>query len=127
MSNVIQFPKNTISSPKTEEEMVSGVDNLKYNHVEQTMDVIVPMLFHNMELAGFTFAPLDDSEIDDYLKDGSFLVESIKSILYKYHNIYHPFQDIADNIFLQDDEGNYTLAKKLEVDLQNYRVEQDES
>ena len=121
MSNVIQFPKNTISSPKTEEEMVSNVDNLKYNHIDQTMDIIVPMLFHNMELAGFTFAPLDDSEIDDYLKDGSFLVESIKSILYKYHNIYHPFQDLKMLLklekFLKNFKNNLENGSHQSIDL----------
>jgi hypothetical protein len=129
MSNVIQFPSKRTHIPVdelTEEDVLSNVDNIKYNHINETINAVVPMLFHNMELAGFEFE-LDDSEPDIFVKDGSFLVESIRSMLCKFYEIEHPFQFIADNIFVSDGEGNFSLAKKLELNLESFKVEEEDS
>jgi hypothetical protein len=126
MSNVIQFPSKRALPVEeiTQEEVMSNVDNIKYNHINETINAIVPMLFRNMELAGFEFE-LDESETDIFVKDGSFLVESIRSMLCKFYEIEHPFQFIADNLFVRDGNGNFTLAKKLELDLESFKVEED--
>jgi dGTP triphosphohydrolase len=126
MGNVIQFPsKNPLPETLTEEQVANNVDNIKYNHVNETINAIVPMLFHNMDLAGFDFA-LDEDELDIYVKDGSFLVESIRSMLCKFHDIEHPFQFIAENIFVSDGDGKYTLADKIELDLEEFKIEETE-
>jgi hypothetical protein len=125
MGNVIQFPsKKPLSENITEEQVTISVDNIKYNHINETINAIVPMLFHNMELAGFDFA-VDEDEIDLYVKDGSFLVEAIRSMLCKYHDIEHPFQFISENVFVSDGNGKYSLAGKLDLDLEEFKIQED--
>ena len=126
MSNVIQFPYKRANVPLeqlTEEDVTNSVDNIKYNHINETINAIVPMLFHNMELAGFEF-DFDEGEEDFYIKDGSFLVESIRSMLCKFYEIEHPFQFIADNTFVHDEKGNFSLTKKLDLNLETFIVEE---
>jgi len=125
MGNVIQFPsKKPLPENITEEQVTISVDNIKYNHINETINAIVPMLFHNMELAGFDFA-VDEDEIDVYVKDGSFLVEALRSMLCKYHDIEHPFQFISEHVFISDGKGKYSLAGKLDLDLEEFKIKED--
>src|SRR5882672_1714377 len=72
---------------------VSGLKRLKANHIGETLITVIPMLFHNIELAGFL---LDE---DAQEKDTTFIIESIKSLLYKQYGIYHPLHDVVEKVF----------------------------
>lgn len=125
MGTVIKFPTSHVNPPLDEVELLSSVENIKHNHIEETMAAVLPMLFNNLDLASFDFETLEEEIPDAFIKDGSFLVESIRSMLCKYYGIYHPFQEIAEQIFEQDEDGNYNLAKKLEIDLAGFKVERN--
>lgn len=121
MDNVIKFPSRgkftgQQSSPINDEEVLTNVSMVKINHVNETLATIVPMLFNNMELAGFDFSVEDEND-DENIKDGSFIVESIRSMLFKHYGIKHPFQDIANSVFVRQKDGTYSLTKRLEVDI----------
>lgn len=121
MDNVIKFPTrgrfiDHPNTPQTDDEVVSSVSLIKINHVNETLATVVPMLFNNLELAGFDFQVEDEND-DENVKDGSFIVESIRSMLCKYHGIRHPFQDISDAVFERQDDGSYNLTKRLELDI----------
>lgn len=117
MDNIIQFPrKNGMEDkflPTSEEEINSKIDLLKYHHIHETLATVIPMLFSNLEAAGFDCS--DDT--DENLKDGAFVVEAIRSILCKYHGIDHPFQEIAQNVFLPDidHEGMLKVVEELNI------------
>jgi hypothetical protein len=128
-SNVITFPsrgKFINNPPISEESAAIGVSMVKFNHINETLATVIPMLFNNLELAGFDFSA-EEEEQDDNVKDGSFIVESVRSMLCKYHNIKHPFQDIAETIFIKEKDGTFKLTKKLEIELSDYEEEGSES
>lgn len=117
MDNIIQFPRKNGEEdrflPTSEEEISSKVELLKYHHIHETLATVIPMLFANLEVAGFDCS--DDT--DENIKDGAFVVEAIRSILCKYHGIDHPFQEIAQNVFLPDidHEGMLKVVEELNI------------
>jgi len=118
-SNVIKFPtNNTRIVPIDEIDIATNIKMVKINHINETLTTIIPMLFTNIELAGFSIS-LDEDEIDDNLKDGALIVESIRSLLCKMHDLEHPFQKLADDIFIQseDDIDELTMREKLNITL----------
>jgi hypothetical protein len=118
-NNVIQFPKknNNINRDDIEiEEISRNVTMMKQYHIQETIANLAPIIFNNLEIAGFS---IGDDEDDEIIRDGAFIVESIRSILCKHYGIYHPFQQIADNIFEPDEEeeGALRIVEKLNLKL----------
>lgn len=115
-TNVIQFPKKSKLSPPeiSPTEVISNVNMIKYHHIEETLNTIVPMLFTNIELAGFSIA-VDDDEEDQNIKNGALIVESIRALMCKLHNVPHPFINLADSIFIDTGEGSLELIKQLQL------------
>jgi hypothetical protein len=91
--------------------------------------MLMPMLIRNMELAGFHIVLPEDEE-DKNIKDVALIVESLRSLMCKYYEIKHPFQDISEEIFQYNDDGSFALAKTLEMDFSEFEIsimEQPES
>jgi hypothetical protein len=127
-SNVIQFPFSGQQKTKTisVEETEKGVNMVKYNHINSTLSTVVPMLFNNIELAGFHVVPEYGDSDDKHLKDGSLIVESIRSILCKYYDLKHPFQILANNVFITIGDDHLKLADRLEMDIEPEDVDEYE-
>lgn len=110
-NNVINFPK-AYSGPVQEkvlaEDITRNLDMMKQFHIQETLTNIVPMIFNQLDISGFS---LGDDEKDDLktLKDGALIVESLRSFMCKYYEIYHPFQRLAENVFEADKEEPETL------------------
>jgi hypothetical protein len=121
-NNVIAFPSKKVSiptvGPQSDAEVALNVSQVKFNHINETLSVIVPMIFSNIELAGFDFLPDDENDDDPNLKDGALLVETLRSILCKYYGISHPLQCVADELFVKEDDGSFTLAETLVIDFE---------
>ena len=47
--------------------------------------------------------PEDEDDLPD-IKDGAFIIEAIRSFMCKHYGLYHPFQQVTENIFTQDEE-----------------------
>lgn len=116
-NNIITFPgkskldSNIIQSPKSLEDVTDTVDVVREAHIQQALEQIVPMLFDNLALAGFQ--PLDETEL---LKDGSLIVESMRSFMSKLYGMSHPLQLIAENIFVQSDpDGAIEVSDKIKI------------
>lgn len=126
MSNIINFPKEKVANkeniPKSINEIKTSVDSMKHAHIQETITVITPMIFQQLAVAGFE---LIDDEEELSLKDGAFLVESIRSILYRYYDLTHPFQKIADSAFNIDDNGLLSIVNKLDLDLKEETEESE--
>lgn len=115
-NNVITFPKSKIvqkgaTPPSTPEEIKMNLDCVKYNHVQETISLIAPMIFQQLSLAGFEL--MEDEDIDS-IKDTAFLIEAIKAMLYKYYELEHPFQKIAQNVFTENN-GLLSITDTLEL------------
>lgn len=118
-NNVIIFPKQNkryISEELKIEDAQKNTELIKHFHIQETLSTITPMLFQQLEIAGFDLVSSDEN---DDVKDGAFIVESIRSILCKYHGLYHPFQQIAENVFSPDKEeiGALRIADSLNLEL----------
>jgi len=126
MDNVIPFPKNN-KIPADHDEVDLRIQNLKNHHINDTITVIVPMLFSYLESAGFEFDDIDEDEAEEQvihdpnIKDAAFMVEAIRSLLCKHHGMDHPFQQISEHIFEPDlaNKGIFNLAKKINIVFKN--------
>lgn len=119
MDNVIQFPKKyKTKNPKkeiNEEQLKSNILDIKLTHINEALVVILPQLFSNIDMVGASSTDVDLEEIDDS-KEINLIAESIRSILYKYHNIDHPFQLLADKVFHIDENDNIKITKKIIIE-----------
>lgn len=117
MGNVIPFP-GKYSGPEPEvkiEEIKQNVDMMKHFHIQETIQNLAPLIFNQLDIAGFSFADEEDTDI----KDGAFIIESVRALLCKHYDIYHPFQAVAENIFYPDDEepGVLRIVDELALNL----------
>jgi hypothetical protein len=125
MDNVIPFPKNNQNAIPTDiDEVESRLEQLKFHHINEAISVVVPILFSYLESAGFEFDGMDEEDdgLDDpNIKDAAFMVEAIRSLLCKHHNMDHPFQQISEGVFEQDavNKGVFSLVKKLSIEFKN--------
>jgi hypothetical protein len=121
-NNVIVFPKNNpkVSDPKDPsfEDVQNNINMAKHYHIQETIANIAPLIFNQLEVSGFNFP---DDEDEDDIKEGAFIVESLRSMMCRYYGMYHPFQRIADNIFVPDEEDDTTLriVDELVINLKN--------
>lgn len=110
-NNVITFPR-AYSGPAKEEltpiEISRNMDMMKQFHIQETLTNIIPMIFNQLDIAGFALGEEDPAE-DETLRDGALIVESIRSFMSKHYGIYHPFQKLAENVFQSDNEEPETL------------------
>lgn len=114
-NNVIVFPKENPRHPKSIEKIKSQVEVMKYYHIQEVISTLIPMIFNQLEIAGF----VTDTDSEENMKDGVFVVESIKSFMCKHYGIYHPFQQISTNVFTPDEEdvNSLHITDKLNLEL----------
>ena len=119
--NVIQFPNRMKGSvPKDSAEIQLNINMIKHNHINEALGTIIPLLFTNIELAGFDLGvgSEDDEDEDVNIKDGALIVESIRSLLCKLHGMNHPFQELSEKMFIENPkEGGLTLVNKISINL----------
>ena len=67
-----------------------------------------------------------DEEED--IKDGAFLIEALRSIMCKHYGIYHPFQKLAQSVFIDDEkeEGALRIVDELNVSLKDDSEEESD-
>lgn len=109
-NNVVTFPK-AYSGPKETvnvEDISRNLDMMKQFHIQETIVNIAPMIFNQLDIAGFGF-PDEEDNTPETLKDGAFIIEALRSIMCKYYGIYHPFQKLSEEIFYPDAEDADTL------------------
>ena len=118
-NNIIQFPNSGRVVPATNEEVMDRVDTVKYNHVNEALDTIIPRLFSNIELAGFDMTSGENGDLMKTIKDGALIVEAVRSILLKYYDLYHPIQDLAEGLFsrVEDEEGEILYIMEDQVNV----------
>ena len=118
-NNVVAFPK-AYGGPKTEkitvEEVTRNVEMMQHYHIQETIANIAPMIFNQLDIAGFSL-PDDEEDLD--IKDGALIIESLRSLMCKHYDLYHPFQLISENVFYPDEEetGALKIVKTLNIEL----------
>jgi hypothetical protein len=115
-AEIIFFPVKNTRIPPSESGSQFAIDTMKSNHIQETLIAISPMLFERLQTAGFDFADYDS---ENELKYGSFVIEAMHSLLCKYYGLYHPFQKVAEQIFISTDNEDFTIADELNIKLLN--------
>jgi hypothetical protein len=106
--NIIKFPKPnkniTTKDSEVDVELVTLQTQLiKINHINETLNILLPIIFNNIELGGFDLA--SNQKIKDInIKDSIMIIESVRSLLYKCYGLYHPFQEISEKVFDENDD-----------------------
>ena len=127
-SNVIQFPSKGIQPNIIDSNtVVSGVNMIKYHHIDETLAAIIPQVFNNIELAGFHIVPEFEEDSNEYMKDCALAIEAIRSLLCKFHGMKHPFQQISEGVFDNEGEGVLKIVKTLKLDLEPEETLEEDS
>jgi len=111
MTNIIQFPlsrrMDEMIWQEIEKEMIEGDQGADEQAlVEELLSEFISSLH---ELA----YPIDE---DKYVYDISFLYETIKSLVLKFHNKHHPIQYFAHNLYDEQIQKVKNEYKQLELD-----------
>jgi hypothetical protein len=115
-NNVIVFPRANVN-PKMKmqsiEEINKDLEMMKLYHIQETIITLIPLIFNQLEIAGFD---VSDQEINNS-KDVTFIIEALRSVMCKYYEIYHPVQDIANNIFIPnpEEENSYKIPESINI------------
>lgn len=92
--NVIKFPKSKLNTPpQSIEEMVADIDRLRRQNADEMTTSMIP------QLVGIFMTNGIDADKEEYIKDVCMIVESTKSLLYKYFDIDHPFHEMIESVF----------------------------
>lgn len=114
-NNIIQFPKNTstrMMPPQSVDEIEDNVDNLRFIHIQESLEAVIPIVFNSLAVLGFD---PDTDEDPTMVKDGCLIVESIRSFLCKNYKLGHPLQLIAKGFFNEDNEGDMVMVDNLTI------------
>jgi hypothetical protein len=102
-NNVITFPKPYNGPNVNLERITENLDMMKHYHMQETISNITPLLFTQLDIAGFSFDDPESLESESSLKEGAFIIEAIRSVLCRHYGIYHPFQELSEKVFIIDD------------------------
>lgn len=116
-NNVVSFPKGKNASKEISlEDIQHNMSMMRHYHVQETLQNLVPMIFNQLDIAGFGIVE-EDEDLD--IKDGAFVVEALRSLMLKHYEMEHPFQQVADAIFTPhpEEEGAFKIVTKLDLEL----------
>ena len=116
-NNILSFPKkdknteNINGLPTNLDEVKNLIQNYKDIHIQEVIEIIIPVLFNQFQYMGFS--PPDDEEF--CIKDTAIIVESLRSFMRKMYGLEHPIQKIADSLFLKDKDNSYKMADIVNI------------
>lgn len=117
-NNVILFPKENKNIKKiiSIDEINHNVEMMSHYHIQETITNIIPIVFNQLEIAGFY---LGDDDDDESIREGAFFVEALRSLMCRHYGIYHPFQKLVENVFEKElnDDGALKVVDELYLDL----------
>lgn len=121
--NIISFPESRIVredpnagiKPIDHEEIKARVQLMNHLHVQEVIETLMPIVFSQLTIGGFDFS--EDADI----KDAAFITEAIRSVLCKQKQIDHPFQKVADQIFIDENDGILSVVDTLNI---NFKPEE---
>ena len=114
-NNVISFPRPNSRinlAAQTVENIQNSLDMMKHYHIQETILAMAPILFNQLDLAGFGMVDDEDEDV----RDGAFIVEALRAIMCKHYGIYHPFNTLIENIFEKEltENGAYKVVDEIQ-------------
>lgn len=119
MDNVIKFPKsnnrlNEKQKNNNQSEMQNNLLEMKLNHINEALLIILPQLFSNVYMVGSSISDFELENIND-TKEINLIAESIRGILYKYYEIPHPFHKLSEEIFEYDENNDVRIKREISI------------
>ena len=104
MNNVVIFPKQKKEQGNmtTINEVKDRIEDVNMFHADEALEMLSELILSNLELLGFHLDPSDEY----YAKDFFLSMEAMRSFLLKYHNLNHPIQKIAEELFVANEDGS---------------------
>lgn len=97
MSNIIAFPRGKKDSPPiTMEELNAKVSETRREHIEYLLDETLSFVFSRCYDEGF------DLGQEECVKSTALIVEALRAGLLNTVGIEHPLHDVADMMFVED-------------------------
>jgi hypothetical protein len=122
MTKILSFPKKTTRSnplPDSAHEAKMRLEDMQHVFMIDVLQVALETLCNQLALAGF--------EVLDEEKNFAMMVESLKSVMSKTVGIYHPFQDIAEQVMGDPDEdGIMEIADGVNVTFDKPHIMKEE-
>jgi hypothetical protein len=122
-NNVVMFPRPyngpVVNESPSMEEINQNTDMMKHFHIQETITNIVPMIFNQLDIAGFELLEEDEAGSQNNLKEGAFIVEGLRAIMCRHYGLYHPFQDVWENVFRPEiisGEAALKIVDKLDIE-----------
>lgn len=104
-NNVIVFPRPSKNRPpQSIEEIYRSVELAKTTRIEEVTEAAIINMFEDLFDSGFDFTERTDTN-----KDMAFLIEAVKSLLCKHDGMGHSFQNLAEEHFTADANGDLTF------------------
>lgn len=125
-AKIISFPEEKIVRYKqteeveTEQEIKLRTEIMRTLHVQEVIETLMPIIFSQLAVGGF-----DVSEMAD-IKDAAFITEAIRSVLCKQKGLDHPFQQLADKIFTDDNDGILSVVDCININFKPDTEQLDE-
>jgi hypothetical protein len=114
VSNVVQFPVERLNvPPQSIEEMQDSISIMRKEHVDNLMDMMIPSVLMLFETNGM------DVETEAYVKDSALVIEAIKALMYKYYNLEHPLNFIAETCFDIRMNSDESISYNYDISLSN--------
>lgn len=115
-TNVLSFPKtkmmNTLSATRSKEEFVKQLGEHKEKYIEMVLVRTMNQLYNRLATEGF------NTDDDVFFNDFCFVVESLKSAMFRQCGLEHPIQKFVDE--------NFEAAQKLNVEGKDIEEDDDE-
>ena len=100
-NNVIDFPKPDDPElgrlPTSMDEAVDRIEAVRQYYIDELTASLMEMLAQQLQCGGF---PVLD---DPYKKDFAFLIEAVRNLMCSASGLYHPFQDVSDQVMVERD------------------------
>lgn len=113
--NINTHPRYKLHSVPVKDIITENIDfNMNISNdseIHDLLEKLIPEILDLFEKEGFEIAT------DKDIKDGAFLFESFRSILYRHKDIDHPFQKLADKLFNLASDGNISASDGIHLDL----------
>lgn len=105
-TNVVSFPKPYLGPPRNVEEATEDTDFFKLMHIEEGLDIVVPVLMNQLTSMGFFRYDWDDPDTE---KKAMMITEAIRAYMCEHHKIDHPLHEFSSNFFTYDKDGSLLI------------------
>lgn len=101
-NKIVSFPKPYLGPPRNAEEATEDTEFFKLMHIEEGLDIVIPVLMNQLTSMGFFRYDWEDPDTE---KKANLITEAIRAYMCEHHHLAHPLHDIASNFFTYDKDG----------------------